>query len=407
MVTALPGVSPNVTERFRAGVMPFRAPLSIAVAFLVAGPLSAARPIVPAVPTIEDAPIALLIDVSSGQTLYARDADRRFMPASLTKVMTTYLAFDQISRGKLFQQQLTAMRPETFRQWHSVGSTMYLAESRPVTIDELLHGVTTVSANDGAVVLAEAALGSVPAWTAAMNEAARALGMHDSHFGTPNGWMDEGRTWTTARDLATLGTAMAIRHPDLYRHFVGARTMSYNGIAQRNHDPISGVVPGADGIKTGFTNQAGYGFLGSAQRGGRRLMMVVAASPTGRQRNEGAKAFMEWGFQAFDSRILFPLGAELARARVQNGGLRRIGAVAPRPIRLAVPRGQAPKVTLKVRYEGPLQAPIEKGQTIAQLAIYLDGRQVSTLPLVADRSVASATQLQRVFNGIAAWVPWG
>jgi D-alanyl-D-alanine carboxypeptidase (penicillin-binding protein 5/6) len=386
--------------------MLFRVLSTVAAALLTGSPLGAAAPIVPGVPSEVDAPIALLIDVSSGQTLYAREADRRFMPASLTKVMTTYLAFDRIGQGKLFPQQITAMRPETFRRWHAVGSTMYLAENRPVTVQELLHGVTTVSANDGAVVLAEAALGSLPAWLAEMNRTARALGMHDSHFGTANGWMDEGRTWTTARDLATLGTAMITRHPELYRHFVGARSMSYNGIAQRNHDPISGVVPGADGIKTGFTNQAGYGFLGSAQRGGRRLVMVVAASPTGRQRNAGAKAFMEWGFQAFDSRILFPVGAQLASARVQNGGLRRVGAVAPRPIRLAVPKGQTPQVALKVRYEGPLQAPIKQGETIAQLAIFLDGRQVSSLPLVADRSVASATQLQRMFNGIAAWMPW-
>lgn len=379
---------------------------AVAAALLAPSTASAAAPIVPAIPSEDDAPIALLIDVSSGQTLYAREADRRFMPASLTKVMTTFLAFERIDEGKLFPQQVTAMRPETFGEWGSVGSTMYLAANRPVTIEELLHGVTTVSANDGSVVLAEAALGSVPAWTAAMNRTAQALGMHDSHFGTANGWMDEGRTFTTARDLATLASAMITRHPELYRHYVGQRALSYNGISQRNHDPISGVIPGADGIKTGFTNQAGYGFLGSAQRGGRRLVMVVAASPTGRQRNAGAKAFIEWGFQSFDSRILFPAGAELARARVQNGGLRRVAAIAPRPIRLAVPKGQTPQLALKVRYEGPLQAPIEKGEVIAQLAIFLDGEQVSTLPLVAERSVASATQLQRMFNGIAAWMPW-
>lgn len=373
---------------------------------VVSSPAVAAAPIVAAVPTVEDAPIALLIDVSSGQTLYSREADRRFMPASLTKVMTTYLAFEKIADGKLFFQQITAMRPETFRQWHAVGSTMYLAENSPVSIAELLHGVTTVSANDGAVVLAEAALGSLPAWTAAMNQTAQAIGMHDSHFGTANGWMDEGRTWTTARDLATLGTAMVTRYPSYYKHFVGARSMAYNGIAQRNHDPISGVIPGADGIKTGFTNQAGYGFLGSAQRGGRRLVMVVATSPTGRQRNEAAKAFIEWGFQAFDSRILFPSGAKLARVRVQNGGLRRVNAVAPRPIRLAVPKGQGPTVSLKVIYDGPVRAPIVRGQTIAHLAIMLDGKQVSALPLVAEVSVSSASQLQRMFNGLAAWLPW-
>ena len=384
--------------------MPLRA-FTLA-ALLAAAPLAAAEPIVPAVPAAEDAPIALLIDLSSGQTLYAREADRRFMPASITKVMTAYVAFERMAQGKLFLQQVTAMRPETFKQWSRRGSTMYLAENAPVTVDALLHGVTTVSANDGAVVLGEAALGSLAAWVAEMNRTARALGMRDSHFGTPNGWMDEGHTWVTANDLVTLARAMVQRHPAYYTHFIGAQAFAYNGIAQRNHDPITGVVRGADGIKSGFTNQAGYGFLGSAQRGGRRLVMVVAGSPTGRQRNNAARAFMEWGFQAFDSRILFPVGATLTDVRVQNGGLRHVDAVAPRPIRLAMPYGRQPQVTLKVRYEGPVRAPIAEGQEIAELAVFFDGKQVSTLPLVAKRSVASATQLQRVFNGIAGSMPW-
>ena len=387
--------------------MSFPAKIAFAASFLLAGPAAAAAPaIVPEVPNAEDAPIALLVDVSSGQTLFAREEDRRFMPASMTKVMTTFLAFERMGQGKLFAQQVTAMRPETFKLWHGVGSTMYLAENAPVTIDALLHGVTTVSANDGAVVLAEAALGSVAAWVAEMNRTARSIGMRDSHYGTPNGWMDEGHTWVTARDLATLASAMIIRHPALYHRYVGARGFLYNGIAQRNHDPISGVVPGADGIKTGFTNQAGYGFIGSAQRNGRRLVMVVATSPTARGRDRAARAFMEWGFRAFDSRILFPAGLKLASARVQNGGLRHVDLVTPRPFRLAMPRGARPKVTLKVRYDGPLNAPIAKGAAVAQLLVFFNGRQVSALPLAAQTSISSATQLQRMFNGIAGWLPW-
>lgn len=387
--------------------MPPRVTILLLGTALVACPAIAAPvPLVPAPPSAEDAPIALLVDLSSGQTLFAREEDRRFMPASITKVMTTYLAFERLAQGKLFRQQFTAMRPETFKLWHGVGSTMYLAENAPVTIDALIHGVTTVSANDGAAVLGEAAMGSMPAWLAEMNRTARAIGMRDSHFGSPNGYMDEGHTWVTARDLATLASAMIERHPVYYKHFVGARGLSYNGIAQRNHDPIIGVVPGADGIKTGFTNQAGYGFLGSAQRGGRRLVMVVATSPTGRQRDRAARAFMEWGFQAFDSKILFPAETVLARARVQEGGLRHVDLVAPHPIRVAMPRGAEPRVTLKIRYEGPLRAPIRQGERVAQLLVSLDGKQVSSLPLEARTSVASATQLQRMFNGIAGWLPW-
>ena len=364
-----------------------------------------AAEIVPAPPNATDAPIALLVDLSSGQTLFAREENRRFMPASMTKVMTTFLAFEWLSQGKLFREQVTAMRPATFKKWHGVGSTMYLAQNDPVTVDQLLHGITTVSANDGAVVLAEGAAGSVPAWLAAMNAKAAEIGMADSHYGTPNGWMDEGHTFVTARDLATLGAAMITRHPDYYRHFVGMHRMKYNGIEQVNHDPITGVVPGADGIKTGFTNQAGYGFLGSAERDGRRLVMVVAASPTGRQRNNAAKAFIEWGFQAFDSRPIFGKGQVVAQAEVQNGGMRRLDLIAPSGVSVSVPKGTSAKPQLAVRYEGPLRAPVAKGEHVADLIVSMDGRQVSTLPLVADRSIAVATPIQRVINGIAAWLP--
>ena len=374
----------------------------------LSAPLLAAPPPVPApaIPSAQDAPIALLVDVSSGQTLFARDADRRFMPASITKVMTAYLAFQRLNEGKLFQDQLTAMRPETFRKWGGVGSTMYLGANMQVRVDDLVHGVTTVSANDGAAVLAEAALGSVEAWVAEMNRTARVLAMRDTHFGTPNGWMDEGATWTTARDLVTLGTAMITRYPSYYSRFVGAQTFSFNGITQRNHDPITGVVPGADGIKTGFTNQAGYGFLGSAQRGGRRLMMVIATSPTGRARNNAARSLLEWGFTAFDSRLVFPHNTVVGEVRVQDGGLRRLGLVPQRPIRIAMPRGQRAQVTMRISYVGPVRAPIRQGEPIADLLISLDGKQVSSLPLVAQSSVSRATQLQRVFNGIASWLPW-
>lgn len=367
---------------------------------------AAPPPIVPAVPSEEDAPIALLVDVSSGQTLFAREADRRFMPASITKVMTTYVAFERMAQGKLFPQQITSMRPETYDRWGRRGSTMYLSENEPVTVGALLHGVTTVSANDGAAVLAEAALGSIPAWVAEMNRTARAIGMRDSHFGTPNGWMDEGFTWVTARDLVTLAKATIHRYPGYYDQFFGNQSLSFKGIAQRNHDPITGVVAGADGIKSGFTNQAGYGFLGSAERDGRRLVMVVASSPSGRRRNEAARSFMEWGFRAFESKPLFPAGTKVASAKVQEGGMRRVGLIAARPISVAMPRNSQPEVTMTVRYQGPLQAPIARRQQVAELLIAFDGQRVGSVPLLAETSVARATQLQRLFNGIAGWMPW-
>ena len=378
--------------------------LAVLATVLVAAPLGARDNPGPAIPSVEDAPIAYLLDASSGQVLFERDIDRRFMPASITKVMTTFLAFEWMEEGRLFPQQVFGIRPETFRQWSRKGSTMFLPADARVTVDDLLHGVTTVSANDGAVVLAEGAAGSVEDWVAAMNAKAREIGMADSRFGNPNGWMDEGRTFVTARDLGTLAQAMVTRHPSKYRHFVGAREFEYNGITQGNHDPISGVVRGADGIKTGFTNQAGFGFLGSAQRDGRRLVMVVGGSPGARARARASRSLIEWGYETFDNRTLFVPDERVASARVQGGGASEVGLTTPRGIRVSVPKGREPQISLSVRYEGPLRAPIAKGEHVAELLVTVTGMPSYRVPLVAREEVLEATVIQRVFNAFRSWL---
>ena len=347
--------------------------------------------------------MAILVDVSTGQTLFAREADRRFMPASITKAMTALTAFEMIEQGRLFPRQIYTVRPETFRQWQQVGSTMFLPADAQVSVDDLLRGITTVSANDASVVLAEGAAGSVAEWTAAMNAAARTIGMTDSHFNTPNGWMDEGRTFTTARDLAALGTALAVRHPAKYRRYFGASEFTYNGITQPNHDPIIGVVPGADGIKTGFTNQAGYGFLGSAQRGSRRLVMVIAGAPSARSRNRAARDLVEWGFAEFAYRRLFEAGEQVGNARVQGGSVRHVGLVSKGPVRLSLPKDGPADVELAIRYSGPLIAPIAAGEQVASLVVTMNGQEVADHPLYAEVSVGRTWLLGRAINGVLGW----
>jgi D-alanyl-D-alanine carboxypeptidase (penicillin-binding protein 5/6) len=377
--------------------------LSGTVLALATTPLGAREAIIPAIPSPEAAPIAYLYDANSGQVLFAREADRRFMPASMTKVMTVFLAFEWMEQGRLFPQQVFTVRPATFAKWHHVGSTMFLPADARVTVDDLLHGITTVSANDGAVVLAEGAAGSVDDWVAAMNAKAREIGMGDTHYGTPNGWMDEGRTFTSARDLALLAQAMISRHPSKYHHFFGASGFRYNNISQRNHDPISGVVKGADGIKTGFTNQAGFGFLGAAERNGERLIMVVADSPRSRLRDPAARSLMEWGFANFDNVRLFPKDAVVAQARVQNGAAASVSLVGQRPISIAVPRGTRPRISLAVRYEGPLQAPIKAGEQVAELVVNIEGMPQARLPLEAATDVLEANLAERILNGFRGW----
>ncbi|WP_054108350.1 D-alanyl-D-alanine carboxypeptidase family protein [Novosphingobium sp. AAP83] len=384
--------------------MPLKLIATFAGAFLAILPVQAAAPEVSALgqsgamPAI-DAPIALLLDVGSGRVLFERDANRRFVPASITKIMTSYVAFDLLTQGKIRLDQRMPMRPETFRQWHSVGSTMFIPADAQPTVAELLEGIVTVSANDACVVLAEGATGSVPAFTRLMNDAAAKLGMRDSHFNTPNGWMDEGQTYVSAADLATLSGALITRFPDLYRQFYGHAEMTWNGITQPNHNPLYGVTVGADGIKTGFTNEAGYGFVGSAQRNGRRLVMVLGGYDRPKDRERQSRDLIEWGFAAWTAQPLFEQGATLGVAQVQGGQERTVPLIAPRPLSITSPNGTTPQYTLAVRYKGPLKAPIAAGETVANLLVRVPGEPVRVLPLVAGASVPKGRLVSRMRDG--------
>jgi len=354
--------------------------------------------------SLDPIPLAILVDLGSGQVLYAKEPDRRFLPASITKVMTLYVAFELIARGQLDENQSFRMSEDAWKHWHGVGSTMFLDREHDATVHDLLMGIANVSANDACVVLAEGAAGSVPTWVALMNAEARRIGMANSHFGTPNGWMDEGQTYATPRDLATLAAAMLRRHPDLYRRYIGHQTSTWNGITQRNHDPILGKLEGADGIKTGFTNQAGYGFLGSAERNGRRLVMVIGSAALPRERARAASDLMDWGFAAFDSRSLFAPGAQVATAKVQDGETRSVPLIAPTAYSATSPRGTRQPVSLRVVYDGPLPAPIKQGDAVASLEIRIGDAAPQKVPLVAGANVAKAGPFRRLLNGLAGLV---
>jgi D-alanyl-D-alanine carboxypeptidase (penicillin-binding protein 5/6) len=349
-------------------------------------------------------PIALLVDLSSGQVLYAKQANRRFLPASVTKVMTLYTAFDLMGRKQISPSQRYRMSEQAFKQWHRVGSTMFLDRSMAPSVHDLLLGIANISANDGCIVLAEGAAGSVPTWVALMNAEAGKLGMRDSHFGTPNGWMDEGQTYVTAHDLATLAAAILAEHPDDYHRYIGHETMTWNGITQHNHDPILGHLEGADGIKTGFTNQAGYNFLGSAERNGRRLVMVIAGADRPADRAKAAKALMDWGFAAFSNKPLFKAGETIGSARVQGGGATKVSLVMPSGFTASIPKDAADKTSLKIVYNGPITAPIQQGTIVASLEIRTGDGEPHRIPLIAGESVAQAGLLARLRNGLLGLV---
>ncbi len=380
------------------------ATLCVAASILLNVPAVAQRETVPAVPAQEEVPIALLVDVTSGQVLYARNASRRFVPASITKVMTMFLAFELIESGRLDLRQTLVVPRDVAKEWGGKGSSMFLQEGDRVQLADVLTGIANVSANDGAVLLATQSAGSVAGWTALMNAEARSIGMAQSHFGTPNGWPDEGRTFTTANDLVTLADTMIRRHPEKFATFIGQPGFRYREITQSNHDPLIGKVQGADGIKTGYTNEAGFGYLGTVKRNGQRLVMVVAGVSGGAARARAARSFIEWGFTAFDRQRLFAKGESVGLARVQDGSARSVELVTDRPVAVNVPKGKAAQVRMEITYDGPLRAPIAAGAPVAMLEITVPDMEPARIPLMAKTTIEKAGPLARVFNAVAGWL---
>jgi D-alanyl-D-alanine carboxypeptidase (penicillin-binding protein 5/6) len=372
-----------------------------------------AWPAASAAPPFETAaPVAYMVDLSSGAILYAKDPDRRIPPASMAKMMTTHIAFRMIQKGELQLAKSCQVRPETWQRWHgpAAGSTMFLSPGEQVSVENLLHGIVTLSGNDASVVLAECIAGTEPAFAALMNQEAKRLGMANSHFGNSNGWPDEGVTYTTARDLATLAAATIQETPELYKafyrkkDFTWGRTLGGNRpITQGNRNPLLGKVDGADGLKTGHTEEAGFGFTGSAEQAGRRIIMVVAGLSSFNQRIGESVRFMDWGFRAWKSQPLFAKGEKVADAQVQLGDDDAVGLVAPRRHPLTQPAGVAAGNNRgKVVYDGPIKAPIAAGQPIAQLVVSTPDTPPQTMPLVAGTAVAEAGFFGRLWAGLAS-----
>ena len=370
-----------------------------------------AVPTMAAAPSFDTpAPVAYMQDLSSGAVLYSKDADRRMPPASLAKMMTVYVAFQMIASGQLKLDQQFEVRPETWQKWHgpSAGSTMFLSVNEKVSVANLLYGIVTLSGNDACVVLAEGISGTEEGFVSRMNQAAAEIGLKDSHFGTANGWPDNGVTYVTAHDLAKLATATITNYPQLYKQFYSrpdftwGKTMGGNDITQGNRDPLLGRVAGADGLKTGHTDEAGYGFTGSAIQNGRRLVMVLAGLTSFNQRISESVRFMDWGFRAWQAKPLVAKGRHVESAEVQMGDASSVGLVAPTALTVTLPAGAVPEMQARVVYDGPVKAPIKAGQHIADLIVTSPGIPTQTLPLVAETSVGEAGFFRRAWSGVTS-----
>jgi D-alanyl-D-alanine carboxypeptidase (penicillin-binding protein 5/6) len=324
-------------------------------------------------------------------------------------MMTTEVAFELIDKGQMPLSKMCTVRPDTWKKWHGpqAGSTMFLSVNEQVSVENLLHGIVTLSGNDASVVLAECIAGTEQAFAQQMNALGKELGLTNSNFANSNGWPDAGVTFVTARDLATLAKATIERHPKLYKQFYGQPSFTWGktmgagaAITQGNRNPILGKIPGADGLKTGHTEEAGYGFTGSAEQNGRRLVMVVAGLTSFNQRIDESTRLMNWGFAAWQAKPLFAAGAKVGSAQVQLGSDSEVGLVAPRNLAVTIPAGLLAKTSMKIRYAGPVKAPIAKGQHIADLVVSSPDTGEQVMPLVAAEAVEEAGFFGRMWTGL-------
>ena len=370
--------------------------------FLLASlPLIAMSSIVIAAPRFDtEAPIAYMTDLSSGAVLYQKNADKQIPPASMAKMMTVYVAFDLIEKGKLKLDDKFRVNEGTWKKWNNQGSTMFLGVGDEVSVSDLLHGIVTLSGNDACVVLAEGIAGTEEAFVGLMNKRAKELGMSKSRFGNSNGWPDEGRTMVTAKDLAALGAATVNNFPKLYDDFYGQDKFAWNGIKQTNRNPLIGKVAGSDGLKTGHTDEAGYGFTGSAEQKGRRLVSVLAGLDSYGSRVEESVKFMNWGFNAWEPRKLFDKGTKVQNAEVQLGDSSTVSLVAAKDLFATLPKASDGKISMKVTYDGPIKAPIVKGQPIATLIVTSEDVDQQRIPLVAGEDVGEAGFFNRAWAGL-------
>ena len=362
---------------------------------LVVAPATASRP------SFEtEAPVAYMVDMASGAVLIDENSRRSIPPASMTKMMTAYVTFELIASGKLQSDTQFTVRPETWKAWNNTGSTMFLKPGEKVRVSDLLHGVITLSGNDASIVLAEGIAGSEAEFVNQMNKSARRLGMNDSFFGTANGWPDNGRTRSTAHDLAELAVRTLRDYPKLYRQYYGLPSFRWNNVTQTNRNPLLGKIDGADGIKTGHTNEAGYCFTGTAAQKGRRLVLVVAGLPSTAARAAESIEMMNWGFTAWRAKPLFAANEIATRIPVQLGIDSSVAVMAPRELALTLPAKVASRYMLFVRFNGPIKAPVKKGAEVAKLVAKFDDGTEQVMPLIAATSVGRAGYLGRVWNGL-------
>ncbi|WP_262691667.1 D-alanyl-D-alanine carboxypeptidase family protein [Kordiimonas aestuarii] len=339
---------------------------------------------------------AILLDASTNSILFEKDADAPFPPASMSKLMTVYLAFEAIKNGTMRLEDEVVVSDQAWRDWNNRGSTMFLRARDVVTVSDLLRGIIVLSGNDACVVLAEHMAGSQDVFVEWLNAKAAELGMAGSHFENSNGWPADGHVMT-ARDLANLSLHLSTDFPDLYPMF-SEREFLYKDFERNKHNrnPLLGRFPGADGLKTGHTEEAGYGLAASAERDGRRLVLVVAGLSSANERMRESTRLMQYGYRNFEHYPLFRSGETVDYAEVWLGQDATVPMVVGTDVAITMSRRQRAQMSVKIEYMNPAPAPIKKGAPLGELVIEMPDRPAFRTPLLAGEDVEEVGGLGRI-----------
>lgn len=353
-----------------------------------------AQPFNPPAPAIA-ANAYLLLDFQSGQVLASHNVHERAEPASLTKLMTAYLTFTALRQKSLKPEQTVSVSE---RAWRADGSRMFIEPRKPVTVDELIRGMVVQSGNDASIALAEAIAGSEEAFVRMMNREAARLGMKNTNFTNSTG-LPHPQHYSTAYDLALLAAAIIRDFPEYYPLY-STKEYRYNNISQANRNRLLWTDPTVDGMKTGYTEQAGYCLIASARRGERRLISVVLGADSDAARAAESQKLLNYGFQFYDSVRLYEKNQPVATLRVWKGVANTVKAGFTGDLYLALPKGQAEKLKASVESLQPLLAPVRAGQVVGTLKLTLDGKPYREMPVVALDSVPLAGILGRGWDSL-------
>jgi serine-type D-Ala-D-Ala carboxypeptidase (penicillin-binding protein 5/6) len=342
---------------------------------------------------------AILVDIATDTVLTELNADEPMPPSSMSKLMTVYMVFSRLADGRL---SMDDEMPVSEEAWRRGGSSMFLEVGSRARLEDLLRGIIIQSGNDACIVVAEAIAGSEAAFAEAMNREAAELGLVNSHFANSTGWPDPTHQMT-ARDLAILAERIIETFPQYYPLFAETE-FTYNEITQHNRNPLLDRNMGADGLKTGHTEAAGYGLVGSVERDGRRLILVINGLDTEDARSDEAERLLEWGFREFEVVDLFAAGEVVEQADVWLGEAELVPLVVGEAVRITIPRTQREQMRVAVVYDGPVPAPVRQGDEVARLVVSAPGIESRTIPLFAGASVAEAGLMGRVWAALVHFV---